>query len=268
MDPIQNPLFKEPIGSLFRARREQMGLSPEDVAKRLKFSAHLVEAIESEHWEKLGAPIYAKSYITGYIRLLGLDEAIRDEIPSMNAAPALKTITAARVEPAASSPKWLLAGLSILLLAALVAYLSLRQQPAESMSLDALVTATAPVPADPAAAAPVAAQPVAIPGQTAAGTPPPTATAMTPGIELQLRNSRESWIEIRGTDNGVIYSGLIPAGQEFRHALDKAGRITLGNASSAEVSIAGERRDLAAVTANDVARFSVGADGLPVAVTP
>lgn len=267
MDPIQNPLFKEPVGSLFRARREQMGLSPEDVSKRLKFSAHLVEAIESEHWEKLGAPIYAKSYITGYIRLLGLDEAIRDEIPNINASPALKTITAARVEPAASSSKWLLAGLSMLLLAALVAYLSLRQQPTESMSLDALVTAAVPAPADPAATAPVAAQPVAIPGQTAAS-PEQRAAAMAPGVELQLRNSRESWVEIRGTDNGVLYSGLIPAGQEFRHALDKAGRITLGNATTAEVSIAGERRDLAAVIDNDVARFSVGADGRPVAVTP
>ena len=47
MDPIQNPLFKEPVGSLFKARREQMGLSPEEVAKRLKFSTHMVEAIES-----------------------------------------------------------------------------------------------------------------------------------------------------------------------------------------------------------------------------
>jgi len=265
MDPIQNPLFKEPVGSLFRARREQMGLSPEDVAKRLKFSAHLVEAIESEQWEKLGAPIYAKSYITGYIRLLGLDEAIRDEIPNINATPALKTITAARVEPAASSSKWLLAALSILLLAALVAYLSLRQQPAESMSLDTLAGVAMPVSTDAAATA--AAQPVAIPGQNAAS-PTQPAIDMAPDIELQLRNSRESWVEIRGTDNGVLYSGLIPAGQEFRHALDKAGRITLGNASTADVSIAGARRDLAAVTNNDVARFSIGADGRPVAVAP
>lgn len=266
MDPIQNPLFKEPVGSLFRARREQMGLSPEDVAKRLKFSAHLVEAIESEQWEKLGAPIYAKSYITGYIRLLGLDEAIRDEIPNINAAPALKTITAARVEPAASSSKWLLAGLSILLLAALVAYLSLRQQPAESVSLDALVTAAAPAPADSATTVPVAAPAVAIPGQNRTSATPPPAVSMA--VELQLRNSRESWVEIRGVDNSVLYSGLIPAGQEFRHALDKAGRITLGNASSAEVSISGERRDLTDVVNNDVARFSVGADGRPVGITP
>jgi len=266
MDPIQIPLFKEPVGSLFRARREQMGLSPEDVAKRLKFSAHLVEAIESEQWEKLGAPIYAKSYITGYIRLLGLDEAIRDEIPNINAAPALKTITAARVEPAASSSKWLLAGLSILLLAALVAYLSLRQQPAESVSLDALVTAAAPAPADSATTVPVAAPAVAIPGQSRTSATPPPAVSMA--VELQLRNSRESWVEIRGVDNSVLYSGLIPAGQEFRHALDKAGRITLGNASSAEVSIAGERRDLTDVVNNDVARFSVGADGRPVGITP
>src|SRR5574343_1797303 len=175
MDPIQNPLFKEPVGSLFRARREQMGLSHEEVAKRLKFSAHLVEAIESEQWEKLGAPIYAKSYITGYLRLLGLDEAIRDEIPNINAAPALKTITAARVEPAATSSKCMLAGLSILLLAALVAYLSLRQQPAESMSLDALVTDAAPAPSEAAVTPPAAAPAAAIPGQSRTSANPPPA---------------------------------------------------------------------------------------------
>ena len=92
MDPIQNPLFREPIGMTFRAKRELMDLSVEDAAKALKFGTHLIEAIEHEEWQKLGAPIYAKSYINSYIKLLGLSEEIRNEIPGMTATPQLKAI--------------------------------------------------------------------------------------------------------------------------------------------------------------------------------
>lgn len=266
MDPIQNPLFKEPVGSLFKARREQMGLSPEEVAKRLKFSTHMVEAIESEHWEKLGAPIYAKSYITGYIRLLGLDESIRDEIPSLQSEPPLKALTATRIEPDSAPSRWWALGLGVVLLAALLAYLNGRRQaPAESPSLDALITAAAPVRTDAASPASVQ-QTVAVPAQAPAATPAQKPAAA--GKELQLRNSRESWVEIRAADNAVLYSGLIPAGQEFRHGLDKAARITLGNASTAEVSIGGQRHDMAPVLNNDVARFTLGADGQPTPAEP
>lgn len=261
MNPIQNPLFKEPVGSLFRARREQMGLSPEEVAKRLKFSAHLVEAIEAEQWDRLGAPIYAKSYISAYIRLLGLDESIRNEIPGLESAPPLKVLTATRIEPSPTSRKWLIAGISLVLLAALAAYLGLRRQPSESPSLDAWVNVQAPLQPDA-----LPSQPVAIPGQTAAIAPTQPAASAQDG--LLLRNSRESWIEIRGADNAVLYSGLIPAGQEFRHGLDKAARITLGNASTAELSIGGRRRDLSGSLINDVARFAIGPDGQPSAVQP
>jgi cytoskeleton protein RodZ len=99
MDPIQNPLFREPIGSVFRAKREQLGMSLDDAAKQLKFGAHFLQAIEHEEWDKLGAPIFAKSYINSYAKLLGLNEAIRDEIPSMPASPGLKAITATKIEP-------------------------------------------------------------------------------------------------------------------------------------------------------------------------
>ena len=52
MDPIQNPLFREPIGMTFRAKRELMDLTVEDAAKALKFGTHLIEAIEHEEWQK------------------------------------------------------------------------------------------------------------------------------------------------------------------------------------------------------------------------
>ena len=81
MNQMQNPLFKEPIGMAFKIRREQLGMSLDDVAKNLKFGAHLVSAIEMEQWESLGAPIYANSYINSYIKLLGLNSESRNEIP-------------------------------------------------------------------------------------------------------------------------------------------------------------------------------------------
>ena len=92
MDPIQNPLFKEPIGSIFRSKRQQLGLSIDDVARSLKYSSHLVEAIETEQWQNLGAPVFAKSYVNSYIKLLGLNPSIMDEIPTMSQTPSIKVL--------------------------------------------------------------------------------------------------------------------------------------------------------------------------------
>ena len=82
---------------------------------------------------------FAKSYINSYIKLLGLSEDIRNEIPGMNSTPPLKAITSAKIEPARRSSKWLLAVVSVIAVGGLVAYLNLRQSPSEALSLDALV---------------------------------------------------------------------------------------------------------------------------------
>jgi cytoskeleton protein RodZ len=273
MDPIQNPLFKEPVGAMFRSKREKLGLSVEDAAKSLKFGSHLVQAIEDEQWAKLGPAIYARSYVSSYIKLLGLNEAIKHEIPNLTSGAApLKTITQARVEPAGIQSKSILALVTLLGLAALGAFLYFRSPAVEMAPIDSSIPLSMPVPdapAKPAAAtvpaadsAPVLASPAGTAPATQAG---PEAVA---DAQLLVRTKMESWLEIRGTDGAVLYSELIPAGQERTHSLQNVGKITIGQAGSAELLINGGVRDLSPFIKDDVARFTVDASGNPAAISP
>lgn len=261
MDPIQNPLFREPIGMTFRAKRELMDLTVEDAAKALKFGTHLIEAIEHEEWQKLGAPIYAKSYINSYIKLLGLSEDIRNEIPGMTTVPQLKAITYAKIEPTRRSSKWVLPVVSLIAVAALVAYLNLRQSPSEALSLDALVDQPV-IPENQAIQAAVA-----IDGQSAALGPAPAKTETPPVptkiTEMLIRSNQQSWVEVRGRDGSVLFSGTLGGAAEFRQDPAKVGKITIGNASSAEVSLDGAKLDISPLIRDEVARFTLSDDGKP-----
>ena len=260
MDPIQNPLFREPIGMTFRAKRELMDLTVEDAAKALKFGTHLIDAIEHEEWHKLGAPIFAKSYINSYIKLLGLSEDIRNEIPGMNSTPPLKAITSAKIEPARRSSKWLLAVVSVIAVGGLVAYLNLRQSPSEALSLDALVD-NAVTPDNQAIQAAVTIDGQSA-GQAVATNAAPIPAAVPAKItELLIRSNQESWVEVRGKDGSVLFSGTLGGTTEFRQDPAKVGKITLGNASSAEISLDGTKLDISPLIRDEVARFTLSADG-------
>ena len=264
MDPIQNPLFREPIGMTFRAKRELMDLTVEDAAKALKFGTHLIDAIEHEEWHKLGAPIFAKSYINSYIKLLGLSEDIRNEIPGMNSTPPLKAITSAKIEPARRSSKWLLVVVSVIAVGGLVAYLNLRQSPSEALSLDALVD-NAVTPDNQAIQAAVTIDGQSA-GQAVATNAAPIPAAVPAKItELLIRSNQESWVEVRGKDGSVLFSGTLGGTTEFRQDPAKVGKITLGNASSAEISLDGAKLDISPLIRDEVARFTLSDDGKPAA---
>ncbi len=270
MDPVQNPLFREPVGITFRTKREQLGMSIEDVAKNLKFGSHLIEAIEDEQWEKLGAPVFAKSYINSYIKLLGLSDAIRDEIPNLHRNPALKAITATKIEPAGRRLNWLFGLVSVAALVAAVVYFSLRQSLDKPVTLDNLIAlgeSAKPVESNVSAADTTS---IALPGHTPALEPtqnpalvtPPATGASVP--ELRIVSMKENWLEVRGKDNAVLFSGLMVAGQEYRQNIDKIGKITLGNANSAEITRDGQALDIRALVRDDIARFSLDDAGQPV----
>jgi len=270
MDPVQNPLFREPVGTIFRTKREQLGLSIDEAAKSLKFGPHLIDAIEHEQWEKLGAPVFAKSYINSYIKLLGLSEAIRDEIPNLHRNPALKAITATKIEPAGRRLNWLFGLVSVAALVAVVVYFSLRQSHDKPVTLDNLIAlgdSAKPVESNVSTADTTS---IALPGQTPALEPtqnpavvtPPAAGASVP--ELRIVSVKENWLEVRGKDNTVLFSGLMVAGQDYRQSIDKIGKITLGNANSAEITRDGQALDIRALVRDDIARFSLDDAGQPV----
>lgn len=62
-------------GAVLRSARESRELSVEEVSTDLRIESHLLQALESEDYAKLGAPVFAKGYIRQYANRLGLDPA-------------------------------------------------------------------------------------------------------------------------------------------------------------------------------------------------
>jgi cytoskeleton protein RodZ len=63
------------IGARLRAGREKLGLTVLQVAERIHTDPKIVDAIEAENYEALGAPVYARGHIRHYAELVGESEA-------------------------------------------------------------------------------------------------------------------------------------------------------------------------------------------------
>lgn len=73
-EPVQTG-FDESIysyGQCLQAARRALNLSVAEVARELRLSAILIEALEAEDYDKLPAPIYIIGYLKNYTRLLNI----------------------------------------------------------------------------------------------------------------------------------------------------------------------------------------------------
>ena len=59
-------------GVRLRKAREAAGLRLEDVAAQLKMPVRVVESLENEDWDRLGAPVFVRGQLRSYSRLVGL----------------------------------------------------------------------------------------------------------------------------------------------------------------------------------------------------
>lgn len=62
------------IGEKFRTVRQSSGWTVDDVSRRIKLPAAIIEAIESNEFYKLPSPTYAIGFIRNYSKLLGLND--------------------------------------------------------------------------------------------------------------------------------------------------------------------------------------------------
>lgn len=87
----------ESLGAWFAKARIRRGLDSYEVARHLKLSPTIVEALEADHFSQIGPPVFVRGYLSRYARLLELPEPtvlerFRQQTASSHSPPQLKVV--------------------------------------------------------------------------------------------------------------------------------------------------------------------------------
>ncbi len=269
------------VGQILREAREAQGMTQEDAAVRLRLMQRQVEAMETDDFESLGQPVFARGFVRNYARLLGLaPEALLARMEGAPAEPAAVSPAAPPQPHSWLSSPWLillLLGLLLLVVAPLSLYWWLNSEggdgPSQRMSpatqgRPAPVAASAPVAEPAEAARPVvdgvaatapiapaapAAETLEAPEQLEAGVPEVPATS---GV-LHLEFGDEAWVEIKDGSGRMLHRQLNPPGSRVDVKGQPPFDVVIGNAAQARVTYNGRPIDLKPFIAVAVARFTL-----------
>lgn len=262
IESFQNTLFEDPIGLRFRHARELARLSQETAAQQLRLPVAVLEAIEREDWARLGAPIFVRSYVGSYAKLLGLPATLADEVVRGKAPPQLAPIgsdspTRGAFDRGVMNLAYL--AMTVVIVGSVVMLAMYFQDPRRttqvlppdrpaSIALDVAPAEVAPaVPASESA--------------VMASLAPSLATAGQGPREIVINFRGPSWIDVVDIQGALLERGTIAAGESRSFPADRVGRITLGDSSVVDVSVAGAAVDLAPYREAKLARFAVSSEG-------
>lgn len=270
-------------GLRLRQARLDAGLSIADVAGRLRLRTSVIEAIEHEDLAALGAPVFARGFVDGYVSLMGLPDSLVDELlpreDAVQAPPQLPSNSMRQMRNRALVDRFARRFVYVALTASIVVpvvLLATREPLPDPATLltppevfDELVLDNAmerPAPAEDVG--PPAEQAVmasftpfhAISRNTAAPASPVPVEAPAPaGLVLKL--AADSWVEVIGVDGSRLTHDLLRAGARRSFDPDEVSHVVLGNAAGVKVSLNGQELDIAPFQRANVARFAVSSDG-------
>lgn len=218
------------LGEEFRNAREARGLTLSDVSEQIHIRSAYLNAIESEDWTQIGAPVYVRGFLRTYARFLGLDG--ESAVSRFNALapverPVVATTQVSEREGGGPSP-WLVGGIVVaLLLVAFAGYEWWQYSTGNPQTVAARPSTAPPVPgtASPAASA----------GPSPAESAQPSASPSVHGLAVRL--TQRSWLRVT-VDGRTAIEGIFPAGTE-RNFAGKHVLIRAGNAGGVTVSVNG-----------------------------
>lgn len=284
-ESMQQPLFDEPIGLQLRHGREKQGLSLEQVGRQLHLPVAIVEAMEREDWQRLGAPVYVRSYLGSYLRLLGLPEALAEPVIHRAPTPTLVTM-ASRSRLRHSLDRGIRSAVYLVMTAVLVVPVVLVVRHFQSVEPPAPLTLEPTLALEQAEALAGSGQPLPLPAAEEDASAPATSTAdsdsagpdpvmasMAPVPSSQrlppladpaglvMRFHGESWVEVLDARGMRIERGLVAAGEVRRYAPGQVASVTIGNADAVDIRMGGQAVDLTPFRSANVARFAVSSSG-------
>jgi len=198
------------IGERLRQERLRQGLDLEQIAELTKITPIMLEAIESDDFDRLPGSFFARSFVRQYARALGLDEeefeselrrvagfghpaaeeAQQAPMPEVFPRPQ-PVVSSARSSPSRRSLGSLLAFLLILVACSAIYNLWQKTRATAAKSQQASTVQTpSPMPAQPPAATPTPSPEAATPTATPLETPA-TEPAMTPTPEPSQPSTAE-----------------------------------------------------------------------------
>lgn len=259
------------VGQILRDAREAQGIALEDAAVRLRLMNRQIEAMETDDFDSLGQPVFARGFVRNYSRLLGL---VPDELLArMPGAPAEPAVVQPVEPPMArswlTSPWLILLMLGMLLMVTVPVglYLWLNSDVDENPLNPVSVTQPRPAPAAPVSPAlPVAeapavpAEPVVVetPAEATAPVVPEPAPVEAPvaGV-VHLEFGDEAWTEIKDASGRVLHRQLNQPGSSIEVRGRPPFEMVIGNAEQARMTYNGRPIDLKPFIDVTVARFTL-----------
>lgn len=246
-------------GSRLRSAREAAGLSLDEVAVRLRMPIRVVQSLEAEDWSRLGAPVFVRGQVRSYSRLLGLTTA--PMMAALNVEPVAPTTLVSRTH--IPKAQWWaeqigrrLVYIVLTLSLAIPAWIATRQH--LNLAPAAVVALDTPVVAAASGTPPVATTPRTVMASMA---PVGAAAPAEPAMDIVLRATGKSWLEVVGRDGQVLEQVMLAEGAEKRYSIDQVQRLTIGNAAAVQLQSKGQAMDVLAHARANVARFAVSSDG-------
>jgi cytoskeleton protein RodZ len=270
-------------GAMLRAAREERGLHIAALAAAIKVPQRKLEALESDRYEQLLDLTFTRALAQTVCRSLKIDaQPVLDRLPQVpGTTPKLQHVSEGLATPfreggaSDESGDWswlrrpvIWAALLVLLGAAAVYWLPERffERWRGAASAAAPVAVATPGPTAPAAAAPPATtapaaataslgqpEPIEAPASsTAVAALKPVGTALL-GVKL----TGESWVEVQDARGQTLLSRKVAAGESLGLDGEVPLRVTIGNASAAQLTFRGRLVDLNANTVANVARLQL-----------
>jgi cytoskeleton protein RodZ len=193
--PHANPPQLDPTwraGRKLSEARQQLGLSLDEVAERIRVRREFLDALEQMNVKLLPGKAYALAFLRSYARALGIDEkAIVDQFQdecALSREDAEKPIRAPSTRPRRERP-WLWAAGVVLAGVAVVGWRAVVQHgPEQAPTEQAAINPGAPIQAHAAAEARV----------------------------VEIKALTEGWLEARGPDGTVFLSRTLHPGDVYR----------------------------------------------------
>lgn len=282
------------IGTRLRSARERSRLTILQAAERLHVDPEILEALEADDFEALGAPVYVKGHLRHYAELVGEPAAELFEIYSHSTRITPPDLTRIAKAPPDDAGRLIVPAAAVVILFAAAGGIwwgltlwNKQWGPHPVAIADrGAVVAQQPAPALPPIArrgASPAPGSGAVPSAAAAtaavvAVPPPSSKTSGPGkggaarperIDATFKYSADSWTEVYDATGRRLLYGMStgPATRELAGVAPLS--VMLGDAAGVAIEVDGHEASIARFVRSDhTARFLIAADGRVLPAPP